>query len=79
MLRAKMKVYTDETGARFLVALGLVHPHHIQAFIMSDEKTVGKMFSHAEWNALPFFYFKEDGEAPRHKSWVPGVGPAGEP
>ena len=35
------------------------------AYAMRDDDTKIVTLTAAEWNALPFYYFKEDGEAPR--------------
>jgi hypothetical protein len=64
-----MKVWTDSGGNRFMVSMGQFNPRKgiVHAFIMSEERTTQIQLSPDEWNALPFYYFKEDGLAP-HKA-----------
>jgi hypothetical protein len=38
------------------------------AYAMRDDDTKLVTLTAAEWNALPFFYFREDGSAPRAAS-----------
>jgi hypothetical protein len=68
-LRLRMKTWTDPTtGKRYLMPsavmadprLGTMH-----AYAMTDEDTKIVKLTPLEWNALPFFYFQEDGPAPR--------------
>ena len=73
-LRLRMKVWTDPTTAkRYLMPTAfmrdVVNGHPISdimyAYAMSDDDTKRVTLTAAEWNALPFFYFQEDGPAPR--------------
>jgi hypothetical protein len=73
-LRLRMKVWTDpETLKRYLVATAfmrdMVNGHPVsdimRAYAMSEEDTRVITLRVAEWNTLPFYYFQEDGIAPR--------------
>lgn len=70
-LRLRMKVWTDpKTRKRYLMATGIMSeadaPRGIlTAYAMSDEDTKIIKLTPPEWNALPFFFFQEDGPAPR--------------
>lgn len=73
-LRLRMKVWTDRaTGKRYLmpsafmrdVVRGQPVTDVMYAYAMSDDDTKVVTLTAHEWNALPFFYFKEDGSAPR--------------
>lgn len=77
MLRLRMKVWTDPaTGKRFLmpsafmrdVVNGQPVSDVMYAYAMSDEETKLVLLRAHEWNTLPFYYFHEDGEAPRASS-----------
>lgn len=76
-MRVKMKVWTDPTSLtkrRFIVpAAFMKHKGSaiMRAYAMCDEETKLIELTQEEWNTLPFFYFKEDGEAPRHTTRVP--------
>jgi hypothetical protein len=73
-LRLRVKVWTDrETGKRYLMPSAfmrdVVHGRPVSdvmvAYAMRDDDTrIVTMRAH-EWNTLPFFYFAEDGPAPR--------------
>lgn len=76
-LRLRMKVWTDRaTGKRYLmpsafmrdVVRGQPVTDVMYAYAMSDDDTKVVTLTAHEWNALPFFYFKEDGSAPRATS-----------
>ena len=76
-LRLRMKVWTDLTTAkRYLMPSAfmrdVVNGHPVSdamyAYAMSDDSTKIVTLSAAEWNALPFFHFQEDGPAPRAAS-----------
>jgi hypothetical protein len=73
-LRLRMKVWTDpSTSKRYLMPMGfmrdIVNGQPISdvmyAYAMSDDDTKLVVLSAAEWNSLSFFYFREDGYAPR--------------
>lgn len=74
-LRLRMKVWTDpSTKLRYLVAVGVM-PHEssttMSAYAMRDDQTRLLRLTVAEWNRLPFYYFVEDGEAPRKEQTWP--------
>jgi hypothetical protein len=73
-LRLRMKVWTDpSTLKRYLMPTGfmrdLVNGQPVSdamyAYAMSDDDTRLIELTATEWNSLPFFYFQEDGYAPR--------------
>ena len=73
-LRLRMKVWTDRaTAKRYLmpsafmrdVVNGQPVTDVMYAYAMRDDDTKLVTLTATEWNALPFFYFKEDGAAPR--------------
>ena len=73
-LRLRMKVWTDpSTLKRYLMPMAfmrdLINGQPITdvmyAHAISDDNTRVVMLTAGEWNALPFFYFQEDGYAPR--------------
>lgn len=73
-LRLRVKVWTDrQTGKRYLmptadwrdVVNGQPVSDVMQADAMRDDDTKRVTLTAREWNALPFFYFREDGPAPR--------------
>ena len=73
-LRLRLKVWTDpETAKRYLmtsafmrdVVGGQPFTDVMCAYAMRDDHTKVITLRAAEWNALPFFYFQEDGPAPR--------------
>lgn len=75
-LRLRMKVWTDPaTARRYLmpaafmrdVLMGQPVSDVMRAYAMSDEDTKLITLTAAEWNALPFFFFREDGPAPRRE------------
>ncbi|HSX22829.1 MAG TPA: hypothetical protein VLE97_08670 [Gaiellaceae bacterium] len=77
LLRLRMKVWTDPgTGKRFLmpsafmrdVVNGQPVSDVMYAYAMSDEETKLVLLRAHEWNTLPFYYFYEDGPAPRASS-----------
>jgi hypothetical protein len=41
------------------------------AYAMTDDDTKVLKLTPVEWNALPFFYFQEDGPAPRATARTP--------
>lgn len=71
-LRLRMKIWTDpRTGRRYLIPVAFMTDPKLgtmAAYVMTDEDTKVIKLSAVEWNALPFFYFKEDGPAPRATS-----------
>jgi hypothetical protein len=68
-LRLRMKIWTDpKTSKRYLMPTAVIPDPRsgaMTAYAMSDEDTKIIKLTPAEWNALPFFYFQEDGPAPR--------------
>jgi len=73
-LRLRMKVWTDpRTFKRYLMPLGfmkdLVNGQPVTdvmySYALSDNETKIVALTAVEWNSLPFFYFQEDGHAPR--------------
>ena len=73
-LRLRSKVWTDRlTGKRYLmptafmrdVVKGQPVSDAMYAYAMRDDDTKLVTLTAREWNALPFFYFHEDGPAPR--------------
>ena len=73
-LRLRMKIWTDHaTAKRYLmpsafmrdVVNGQPVSDVMYAYAMRDDSTKIVTLKAAEWNALPFFYFQEDGAAPR--------------
>jgi hypothetical protein len=76
-LRLRMKVWTDRTtNKRYLmpsafmrdVVRGQPVTDVMYAYAMRDDDTKIVTLTAVEWNALPFFYFNEDGPAPRATS-----------
>lgn len=72
-LRVRMKVWTDaETSARYLVPSAfmrdVVNGHPISdvmyAYAIGEDEVKQVTLTASEWQALPFFYFQEDGPAP---------------
>ena len=73
-LRIRMKIWTDPTTAkRYLMPSALMRDvvngqpvsDVMYAYALRDDSTKVVTLTAAEWNALPFFYFQEDGAAPR--------------
>ena len=72
-LRLRMKVWTSDIGKRYLmpsafmrdIVNGQPMTDVMYAYAMRDDDTKLVMLTAGEWNALPFFYFQEDGPAPR--------------
>lgn len=73
-LRLRAKVWTDgATGKRYLMPTAFFRDivdgrpvsDVMRAYAMRDDDTKLITLRVAEWNALPFFYFEEDGPAPR--------------
>lgn len=67
-LRLRAKVFTNAaTGQRYLVSMAMFNPEResVHVYFMSDEETLFMAMTVDDYNALPYFYFKEDGEAPR--------------
>ena len=73
-LRLRVKVWTDPgTLKRYLMPTGFMRDlvnglpvsDVMYAYGMRDDDTKLVVLSALEWNALPFFYFREDGAAPR--------------
>ena len=68
-LRLRMKIWSDPTTHKRYLMPSAVMPDPrfgtMHAYAMSDEDTKIVKMTPAEWNALPFFYFQEDGPAPR--------------
>jgi len=81
-VRLRMKIWTDPTTThRYLmptaffrdVANGKPASAVICAYAMRDDDTRLVDLTVDEWNALPFFYFEEDGPAPRATPRSPDV------
>ena len=73
-LRLRLKVWTDPaTAKRYLIPSAFMRDivngqpvsDVMYAYVMNDDDTKLITFKASEWNALPFFYFQEDGPAPR--------------
>ena len=73
-LKLRLKVWTDPaTAKRYLmpsafmrdIVNGQPMSDVMYAYAMSDEDTKLVTLTASEWNALPFYYFQEDGPAPR--------------
>jgi hypothetical protein len=67
-LRTHVKVWTDSvTGQRFITPCAVLTATGLMvATAISESGAVRNVtLTAAEWNSLPFFFFKEDGEAPR--------------
>jgi len=73
-LRLRTKVWTNPaTGKRYLMPTAFMRDvvngqpvsDVMYAYAMRDDDTQLVTLTAREWNALPFFYFKEDGPAPR--------------
>jgi len=73
-LRLRMKVWTDpKTAKRYLMPTAFMRDivkgrpvsDRMYAYAMSDDNTKIVTLTATEWNSLPFFYFQEDGPAPR--------------
>ena len=72
-MRLKMKVWTDpDSRDRYLMPAAFITPESfhsdrpvMKAYAMNDDDTKVVEIYAEEWNQLPFFYFKEDGEAAR--------------
>lgn len=74
-LRVRVKIWTDPaTGRRYLMPTAIMHDARsgiLTAYAMTDEDTKTVKLTAVEWNALPFFYFQEDGPAPRASARPP--------
>ena len=73
-LRLRMKVWTDPvTAKRYLMPTAFMRDvvngkpvgDAMIAYAMRDDDTKLVTLTGAEWNTLPFYYFEEDGVAPR--------------
>lgn len=73
-LRVRVKVWTDpDTGRRYLMPSAFMRDvmngrpvtDVMCAYAMRDDDTKLITMTSKEWNALPFYYFLEDGSAPR--------------
>jgi len=67
-LRLRMKVWTNpDNGELYLVAVGYYSAKTdlMSAYAMQDKETKQIELTPEEWNALPYKYFSEDGDAPR--------------
>lgn len=70
-MRLRMKVWTDpDTNERYLCPAAIMKRDDgwasgiptMRVYAMNDENTKVLEMSPEEWDRLPFFYFKEDGE-----------------
>ena len=80
--RVRTKVWTDEDGQQYMVGVAMmgVRPSSkegsseddvepcINAYATCEEKTVQLQMTLVEWNKLPFFWFVQEGRAPRRIS-----------
>jgi hypothetical protein len=69
-LRLRMKIWTDpDTAKRYLMAAAFMLKapvtDRMRAYAMRDDDTKIVVMTEREWNELPYYYFKEDGPAPR--------------
>lgn len=73
-LRLRMKIWTDpETAKRYLMPAAFMRDvvngqpvsDIMYAYAMRDDDTKLVTLRSHEWNSLPFYYFQEDGPAPR--------------
>jgi len=68
-LRLRVKIWTDPaTSRRYLMPSAFVSDPRfgtMTAYAMTDDDTKIVKLTPVEWNALPFFFFQEDGPAPR--------------
>jgi hypothetical protein len=66
LLRLKLKVWTSKTGRTYLCPTGFLVTRYegpmVKAYIMRDDDTQFIEMTEKEWNSLPFYYFKEDGQ-----------------
>ena len=74
ILRLRMKIWSDPvTGQRYLMTSAFMRDvvdgrpvsDVMIAYAMRDDDTKLVTLRAAEWNTLPFYYFQEDGPAPR--------------
>jgi len=75
-VRLRAKVFTNETtGQRYLVSMAMFNPERetVHVYFMSDEETLFQIMSVEDYNALPYFFFKEDGPAPKPEMRVADV------
>lgn len=81
-LRLRMKVWTDPwTGKRYLMPTAFMRDIKngqpvsdvMLVYAMRDDDTRIVTLRADEWNTLPFFYFHEDGPAPRASARPPDV------
>jgi len=86
ILRLRVKVWTDRaTTKRYLMPSALMRDVEngrpvsdvMCAYAMCDDDTKLVTLTASEWNTLPFFYFKEDGSAPRATARPIDVIPSG--
>ncbi len=73
-LRLRLKIWTDpRTNKRYLMPTAFMRDvvngqpvsDAMYAYAMRDDDTKLVTLTAGEWNTLPFFYFQEDGPAPR--------------
>lgn len=73
-LRLRMKIWTDPTtGTRYLMTSAFMRDivdgrpvsDVMYAYAMRDDDIKQVTLRAAEWNTMPFYYFQEDGPAPR--------------
>lgn len=75
-LRVPLKVWKDPTNDQIYLApvcLRAKNNTHVKAFLVSRDNTEAVRFVDMtldEWNEMPFFYFKEDGLAPRRVTFL---------
>lgn len=67
-MRLRARVFTNPfTGKRYLVSMAIadIAKEQVHVYFMSDEETLFQAMSINDYNALPYFFFKEDGPAPK--------------
>lgn len=73
MPRFQLKVWTSPTGERSPVGLGMLVDDRISATVIGATTIQFVRLTIDEWNALPIFWFKEDGvyDGPRSSTEIP--------
>jgi hypothetical protein len=75
-MRLRVKVFDDpRTSLRYLVSIAMFEPASdtVNVFLMNDEDTRMQRMTVDEYNALPYYFFKEDGPATRPPMHVVSV------
>lgn len=75
--RVRMKVWKNPAnGLPYLAPVGMmkaIDSDLMRVYVMRDDDTQLIEMTGSEWNEMPFFYFKEDGLAPRASGRKPDV------